>query len=45
MIQVQHDVDALSVALDRRTEELDKSMHEYEDRLDLEHRRSDDKLR
>ena len=38
-------MDALSVALERRTEELEKNLHEYEIGLDLEHKKSDEKLR
>ena len=45
LAQVQYDMDALSVALERRSEELEKAMHEYEERLDLEHKKSDEKLR
>ena len=45
MIQVQHDMDALNSALERKTEEIESAMHEYEDRLDLAHKKADDKLR
>ncbi|XP_063678495.1 ninein-like [Bolinopsis microptera] len=45
LAQVQYDMDALSVALERRTEELEKNLHEYEIGLDLEHKKSDEKLR
>ena len=45
LTQVQIDMDSLNAALSRRTEDLEKAMQEYEERLDLEHRKGNEKMR